>query len=172
MHSILVLTGVDGSRESEIALTTWYEEMKEAAQKYAVLGEVFSSTWVRRDLTPKTDVEKITPTIESADAVLFLTYARPSTNLDTFIKTVGAYASKPNRLPNHLLGFVFIGEEDPKDLYYFDDLFRHARRMKMNLSAGMLWIQKGSSRLHEKYALQLVELLGRKAINEQMLEPS
>jgi hypothetical protein len=172
MH-ILVLTGVDGSRDSERLLATLYQEMRAAVQKLAKQGELSPSTWQRKDLLPTIQVTRgIASTIARADAIIFLTHTRSPANLNRFIESVGAYAKKPNRLPGCMVGFIFIGREDPKDLYYFDELNMRARRMEMDLSPGMLWMQRRSSPKHKQYAIDLVLSLMKKEAESKMLEPS
>jgi len=173
MHNVLVLTGVDGSKDGERLLSTLFQEMRAAVKKCEKANELSPSTWQRKDLLPTIMVTRnIALTIARADAILFLTHTRSPTNLNTFIESVGAYAKKPNRLPGCMAGFIFIGREDPKDLYYFNELFMRVGRMEMNLSPGMLWMQRLSSRKHEQYAIDLVLSLMKKERESKMLEPS
>ncbi len=170
---ILVLTGVDGSRDSERLLFTLFQEMRAGVQKYTKLNELSPSTWERKDLLPTTIVtRKIALAISRADAIIFLTHTRSPTNLNRFIESVGKYAKKPNKLPGCMVGFIFIGREDPKDVYYFNELFMRASRMEMGLSPGMLWMQKRTSLKHVQFAIDLVGLLMKKDIASRMLEQS
>lgn len=168
---IMVLSATRGDTQGENALRAWYEEMKNAALKSALLGELPQSKWERIGITPRTDIKSIAPKIARADAIIFLAYSQPQTNLDTFITQVGRYAKRPNKLPGCAIGFVFVGEEDPHHRYYFNDLFAHCRKMEMDLSPGLVWMKKLSSRAHEKFALRLVEQLAAKAAAAETLEP-
>ncbi|MES2006492.1 MAG: hypothetical protein V4436_00115 [Patescibacteria group bacterium] len=173
MHNILVLTGVDGSRDSERLLFTLFQEMRDKVKKLAKQNELSPSNWQRKDLLPTIVMtRKIALTIARADAIIFLTHTRSPTNLNQFIESVGAYAKKPNKLPGLLVGFIFVGREDPKDIYYMSELSMRVDRMEMSLSPGMLWMQRRSSRKHEQYAIDLVLSMMKKEQNSKMLEPS
>lgn len=176
MYRILVFTAFDGSRLSEIGLFAWYQEMRQAAERAAKCDELPASGWERIEISllKETDIAKIMPAVERADAIIFLTYTRPPINLHVFLRAVGAHAQKSYRLPGVMLGFVFIDKEkkNPEDQYYFADLIRLAKqRMKMDLSPGRVVVEKALSQKHERFALNLVELLLKKEIEERMLEP-
>jgi len=177
MFTILVLTTYDGSRESENAVSAYYKDMWQAAARSAKRNELPAAAWQRIDISrmKETDVRNIMPAVERADAIVFLTYTHPPINLHLFLKSIGAHAQKPYRLPEKMLGLVFIDKEkkNPEDQYYFADLIRLAKqRMKMDLSPGRVIIEKALSRRHTQFALDLVGLLEKKQIRETMLEPS
>ena len=176
MRRILVLTAFDGSRLSEIGLSTWFKEMWQAAEKSAKAGELPASQWERLDISllKEEDIKKIMPAVERADAIIFLTYTRPPINLHLFLRAVGAHAQKPYRLPGVMLGFVFIDKEkkNSEDQYYFADLIRLAKqRMKMDLSPGRVTVEKALSQKHEQFAVNLVLSLMKNEMESKMLEP-